>query len=235
MSKDANAKIFSIIGSGSRSGRWLVPAKTNMKTLFGRAIIDLRHAQSNAEEIEFTCLSVLANVTFIVPEGAEVRPSGVAIFGSSRSTVPLSDKECDLPAISVNATTIFGRLRIRTTDLDPAKEAKKAKKAKSRREKAAASAVTEPEAAAEPAPEPEPETAPVEATSEAPDASEADSPKTASPKDLSAPIEPFDPDGDTSPIEGVEAPDTIEGATTDTPAASHARPEPETKASTVDA
>ncbi|MFV2040274.1 MAG: hypothetical protein ACC660_08520, partial [Acidimicrobiales bacterium] len=73
MSKDSNAKIFSIIGSGRRSGRWIVPAKTNMKTFFGRAIIDLRDAQTDAEELEFTCLSVLANVTFIVPEGAEVR------------------------------------------------------------------------------------------------------------------------------------------------------------------
>lgn len=228
MSKDANAKIFSIIGSGSRSGRWLVPARTNMKTLFGRAVIDLRDAQSSAEEIEFTCLSILANVTFIVPEGAEVRPSGMAIFGSSRSTVPLSDKECDLPAISVDATTIFGRLRIRTTELDPAKEAKKARKAE--RKKAPAPVAAEPAPAAAPVAEPAPAEA---ADSDSAESPADDTPKAEAPTDLSAPIELFDPDGDTSPMEGVEVPDTVEGATTDAPAASHARPDAE--ASTVDA
>jgi len=119
MSKDSNAKIFSVVGGCRRSGRWLVPAKTKMMTLFGRAVIDLRHAQTAAEEIEFTCLSVFANITFLVPEGAEVRPSGLAIFGSSRSTVPLSDTTCELPPMSIDATTVFGRLRVRTTEVDP--------------------------------------------------------------------------------------------------------------------
>jgi hypothetical protein len=119
MSTDSNAKIFSVIGGCRRSGRWLVPAQTNMMTLLGRAVIDLRDASSSAEELEFTCLSVFGNITFIVPEGAEVRPSGMAILGSSKSTVPISGAACDLPPISVEATTIIGRLSIRTTEEVP--------------------------------------------------------------------------------------------------------------------
>ncbi len=119
MSIESNAKIVSVVGGCRRSGRWIVPAETDMMTLFGRAVIDLREARTSAEQLEFTCLSVFANITFLVPEGAEVRPSGMAILGSSRSTVPISDVECHLPPMSVDATTIFGRIRIRTTDLDP--------------------------------------------------------------------------------------------------------------------
>lgn len=125
MSTEANAKIFSVIGGCRRSGRWLVPASTNMLTLFGRAFIDLREARTSADELEFSCLSVFANVTFIVPEGAEVRPSGTAILGSSRSTVPVTDASCQLPPISVDATTVFGRMRIRTTDTDPEDDERK--------------------------------------------------------------------------------------------------------------
>lgn len=128
MSTEANAKIFSVIGGCRRSGRWLVPGSTNMLTLFGRAFIDLREARTSAEELEFTCLSVFAIVTIIVPEGAEVRPSGTAILGSSRSTVPVSDAACQLPPISVDATTVFGRMRIRTTDTDPEADERKQSK-----------------------------------------------------------------------------------------------------------
>ena len=119
MSKDSNAKIFSVIGGCRRSGRWLVPAKTEMMTFFGRVVIDLRQAQTSAEELEFTCTSAFANITFIVPEGAEVRPSGMAVLGSSKCIVPVTSTPCHLPPISVDATTILGRLRVRTTDRDP--------------------------------------------------------------------------------------------------------------------
>ena len=102
-----------------------------MTTLFGRAVIDLRQARTSAEELEFTCMSVFANITFLVPEGAEVRPSGMAILGSSKCMVPESDQPSALPAMSVDATTIFGRLRIRTTDeeLDDETEAPAATRA----------------------------------------------------------------------------------------------------------
>jgi len=90
-----------------------------MVTLFGRAAIDLREAHTSAEQLEFSCLSISANITFLAPEGAEVRPSGIASLGSSKSTVPVSDTACHLPPMSVDSTTIFGRIRIRTTDLDP--------------------------------------------------------------------------------------------------------------------
>ena len=43
-----------------------------MMTLLGRAVIDLHDASSSAEELEFTCLSVFANITFTVHENAEV-------------------------------------------------------------------------------------------------------------------------------------------------------------------
>jgi len=216
MSKDSNAKIFSVVGGCRRSGRWLVPAKTKMMTLFGRAVIDLRHAQTAAEEIEFTCLSVFANITFLVPEGAEVRPSGLAIFGSSRSTVPLSDTPCELPPMSIDATTVFGRLRVRTTEEDPEHEPRK-RRSRGRRKTAAPVEAVATVASAEPD-TPGVDTLDVSAAAAPPPAAKPE-PKPST--DLSAPITAFvtddDPPADTGFVTDDPPADT--GFVTDDPPA----------------
>ncbi len=147
MGMDDDAQIFSIIGGAKRSGRWRVPASTRTMTLFGRCLIDLRQAETTADELSFSCVSAFAGVTFIVPEGAEVRPSGMAILGSARSLVPVSDTPAHLPPISIDAVTVMGRLRIRTTDEEPEeelrdswRERRRAKKEAARAEKAARAA-----------------------------------------------------------------------------------------------
>lgn len=149
---DDDAQIFSVIGGAKRSGRWRVPASTRTLTLFGRCLIDLRQAETTADELSFSCISVFAGVTFIVPEGAEVRPSGVAVLGSARSLVPVSDSPAHLPPISIDAITVLGRLRIRTTDEEPEeelrdswRERRRARKAAKRSEKSKASTKAEPD------------------------------------------------------------------------------------------
>ena len=227
MSIDSNAKIISVVGGCRRSGRWIVPEKTKMITLFGRAIIDLREAQTSAEELEFSCLSVFANITFLVPDGAEVRPSGIAILGSSRSTVPLSTESCPLPPMSVDATTAFGRLRIRTTDHEPDDAGERRRFWRRRRsttQPAEGESVPLPTDAPPPVPAPGMDMADTvrsvasaaEATqlpgaSSRPNPPEPVQPATSTPVemppyDLSAPIERFPGDDDHSPIHGVAPP-----------------------------
>jgi hypothetical protein len=137
MGMDDDAQIFSVIGGAKRSGRWRVPASTRTLTLFGRCLIDLRQAETTADELSFSCISVFAGVTFIVPEGAEVRPSGMAILGSARSLVPVSDSPATLPPISIDAITVLGRLRIRTTDEEPEEELRDSWRERRRERKAA--------------------------------------------------------------------------------------------------
>lgn len=148
MGMDDDAQIFSVIGGAKRSGRWRVPASTRTLTLFGRCLIDLRQAETTADELSFSCISAFAGVTFIVPEGAEVRPSGVAVLGSARSLVPVSDTPAHLPPISIDAITVLGRLRIRTTDEEPEeelrdswRERRRARKAAKRAEKTKAAGI----------------------------------------------------------------------------------------------
>jgi hypothetical protein len=158
MGMDDDAQIFSVIGGAKRSGRWRVPASTRTLTLFGRCLIDLRQAETTADELSFSCISAFAAVTFIVPEGAEVRPSGVAVLGSARSLVPASDTPANLPPISIDAITVLGRLRIRTTDEEPEeelrdswRERRRARKAAKQAEKAKPTDSAKPTDTAEPA------------------------------------------------------------------------------------
>ncbi|MFV1991987.1 MAG: LiaF domain-containing protein, partial [Acidimicrobiales bacterium] len=110
MSEDA--RIVSVIGGCRRQNRWRVAEDTSVMTLFGRCILDLREAECEAATIDISVLNVFANVTIIVPEGSDVRPSGMALLGSSSCLVPVSDKASPLPPIDVDGMTVFGRLRI---------------------------------------------------------------------------------------------------------------------------
>lgn len=114
MSTEANAQIISVIGGCRRAGRWLVPSKTKVMTFFGRATIDLREAETTADELTFECMSAFASITFIVPEGAEIRPSGMAVLASARSDVPVQVGGSHLPKIAIDAITLLGRFRIIT-------------------------------------------------------------------------------------------------------------------------
>lgn len=119
---DDEASIVSIIGSCRRTNRWRIAEETSVKTLFGRCYLDMREADCDAKLIELDIVSVFANVTIIVPDGCDIRPSGGAILGSFSCLVPVSDKTCKLPPIEIESNTIFGRLRIATISEIPAKK-----------------------------------------------------------------------------------------------------------------
>ncbi len=215
MSTDADAQIVSVIGGCKRAGRWLVPAKTTVMTFFGKATIDLREAETTAESLSFKVTSAFASVTFIVPEGAEVRPSGMAILASARSDVPVDPAGCQLPKIAIDAVTALGRFRI-VTDAEFAEE-----------EEEQVQAVAAPVAEAQPV---APVDAPVPAAAAAPapvddgpvdmvgSSLAADTPASPTPS-MAAPLaapapEPVveAPKREVSPIHDVQVPDSLAGA-----------------------
>jgi hypothetical protein len=107
-------RIMSVIGGSRRAGRWTVPATTSVIAVFGRSVIDMRQAASDADEISITTISAFASLTLLVPEGAKVEPAGTAILASSLCQVPASNRPCELPPIRVEAMTVLGKLRVLT-------------------------------------------------------------------------------------------------------------------------
>lgn len=108
----APAKIMSIFGGSRRHGRWRVPEKTTVLALFGRCVIDLRDATADADDIRINATSVFASVLILVPDGADVLPSGTAVLASAACLVPPADGSSPLPPVRVESTTVLGKLRI---------------------------------------------------------------------------------------------------------------------------
>lgn len=116
---DDEARIVSVIGGARRTNRWKVAPQTSVLTLFGRCLLDLRRADTAADEIWFGATSVFATVEIIVPEGTVVQPSGMAFLAGSSCVVPEAKTASHLPEIEIEATTVFGRLDIHTGDPRP--------------------------------------------------------------------------------------------------------------------
>ncbi len=116
---DDEARIVSVIGGARRTSRWRIAEDTSVLTLFGRCLLDLREAETEADELWFSVASVFATVEIIVPEGTIVQPSGMAFLGASSCEVPRSKRRGPLPAIEIDSVTVFGSLRIHVGQRPP--------------------------------------------------------------------------------------------------------------------
>ncbi|MEM8903616.1 MAG: hypothetical protein AAGA17_12670 [Actinomycetota bacterium] len=116
---DDEARIVSVIGGAKRTSRWRIAEDTSVLTLFGRCLLDLREAETEAGELWFSVASVFATVEIIVPEGTIVQPSGMALLGASTCEVPASRRVSPLPAIEIDNITVFGSLRIHVGQRPP--------------------------------------------------------------------------------------------------------------------
>lgn len=116
---DDEARIVSVIGGARRTSRWRIAEDTGVLTLFGRCLLDLREAETEANELWFSVASVFAVVEIIVPEGTIVQPSGMAFLGVSSCEVPRSKRSGPLPAIEIDSVTVFGSLRIHVGQRPP--------------------------------------------------------------------------------------------------------------------
>lgn len=114
MAKAKPTKMLAILGRCRRAGRWRVGGRVGILTLLGRCYLDMSDAIIDEGRLRMKVTVVFGAATFIVPDGAEVRPSGMAFLASSSVDVPPDDPRSDLPTIEMEWTCLFGRLRIIT-------------------------------------------------------------------------------------------------------------------------
>lgn len=112
MAKSKPTKMLAVLGRCRRGGRWQPAAKSSVLAVLGDCYLDMRKALVDEEQpVKFQVTVCLGSVTFIVPPGVEIRPSGMSILASSRVAVPTAD-ETGFPLIEVEWTCILGRIRI---------------------------------------------------------------------------------------------------------------------------
>lgn len=107
-------RIVSVFGGNKRRNRWLLASDTTVFNVCGRSILDLRLAETRSDRVEMTVLAVLGSVMVVVPEGSDVRLSGSSFLASSDCLVEHTGEASHLPPIMVTATTVLGRMIVKS-------------------------------------------------------------------------------------------------------------------------
>jgi len=100
--------IVTLFGATQRSGRWQPRRNLSVLNLFGATELDLRQATFTDNTCEINVFCLFGSVEVVVPEGADVHNSALAVFGSSeaKETQPVPGS----PAIRVRGFVGFGSI-----------------------------------------------------------------------------------------------------------------------------
>jgi hypothetical protein len=74
--------VVSIFGDNKKTGRWMVPERFRVFSIFGSAKVDLREAVLQHEVTVIEALAICADIQIIVPPGVIVECDGDALLGS---------------------------------------------------------------------------------------------------------------------------------------------------------
>lgn len=99
--------IVAVFGGADRKGRWRVRRRTKALAVFGGVRFDLTDAEFEAKEVEITINAIFGGAEIIVPEGVEVRCSGVGVFGGFDVHSP-PDVDPSAPVVVVKGLALFG-------------------------------------------------------------------------------------------------------------------------------
>lgn len=120
--KGTTAKMLAVLGRSRRTGRWRVAKTTNVLALLGACKIDMSDAVIDDEQLKMKITVLFGSASIVLPEGALVQPSGISFLSSSIVDVSDDVPEGDVPTISVECMTVFGRSRIRHPNQEAASE-----------------------------------------------------------------------------------------------------------------
>ncbi len=112
---ESYSRIRTFLGRSRRNETWYLTDEVEVATVVGRTQFDLRDVRSTGRDVvEIRVVCVLGSVDFIVPPGTIAVLDGSSILASARSAVAGG---CDavLPRLEIEATTVLGRVRIRST------------------------------------------------------------------------------------------------------------------------
>ncbi|MBV8989869.1 MAG: DUF1707 and DUF2154 domain-containing protein [Solirubrobacterales bacterium] len=106
-------RLTAIAGNESRKGRWRVPPQLAARSLLGDCHIELQNAVLTSHVTTIDAHALLGAITIFVPDGVEVRLSGIAILGAKSATVKTTALP-NAPIIDVRATAILGNVTVRS-------------------------------------------------------------------------------------------------------------------------
>ncbi|MCA9670211.1 MAG: DUF1707 and DUF2154 domain-containing protein [Myxococcales bacterium] len=127
-------RVVSIFSNNERRGRFTLPRKLRVLSIFGNTEIDLREAQFAPGENVVRATSVFGNIEVVVPPGLPVLMDGGGVLGNFEYDGEAADTR-DAPAyVRVAGVAVLGNVEI--TERLPGESARQARKRRKRERKA---------------------------------------------------------------------------------------------------
>jgi hypothetical protein len=111
-SRPSYDRLLAVFGTETRRGSWLVPAQLDARALFGECRIEIQEATLHSRVTVIDVQAVFGSVVIVVPDGVEVRTTGMSIFGSRTCDVE-RDTPPGAPVVEVRGRAVFGEITVR--------------------------------------------------------------------------------------------------------------------------
>ena len=98
---------IAIFSGVERRGRWRVPRRSFVLTLFGGSDLDLRHAETDADVVTIWVFAIFGGADVYVPEGVEVDVGGFALFGGIDEHGADKPQRPGSPLVRIRGLTLF--------------------------------------------------------------------------------------------------------------------------------
>ena len=105
-------KVVAVFSSETRRGRWPVPARLGTMALFGECKIEMQDASLHSRVTVIEANAVFGSIEIVVPDGVEVRMTGMSVFGARTSKVQPGFAP-GAPVVEVRGKAVFGEITVR--------------------------------------------------------------------------------------------------------------------------
>jgi len=106
--------VVAVIADERLTGRWTTPPRLTAVAVVGDVIVDLREATVRGEQLSIQATALVGDVFVLVPPGATVEMSGVAVLGHKKVAVEPAEYTLAVPVVRVSAVTILGDVIVAT-------------------------------------------------------------------------------------------------------------------------
>ena len=107
------AQVHAVFSKIRRGGQWPVPPETRVRSTFGAAVIDLRHAVFTRREVVVRADSLFGKIEILLPDNARVHDTGTAVFGKRSQPGGTAARSEDGPVVHITGRSLFGHVRVR--------------------------------------------------------------------------------------------------------------------------
>jgi hypothetical protein len=110
--------LLAILSGYERRGRWNVPGRMTMFTLFGGGVVDLRYADFTSADVEIHAYSIMGGQTILLPPEVNVEVHGIGVMGGF-------DHDVDglgtpgAPKITIRGFSLWGGVGVKRKNRKP--------------------------------------------------------------------------------------------------------------------